>query len=65
MPSPYMPIAEPIFSRGTILYRMVSVTTGRMPPGTACRTRNAIMLSRLQASPHSAEKIAKPASEML
>jgi hypothetical protein len=44
---------------------MVSVTTGRMPPGMACRTRNAIMLSRFQANPQSAEKVAKPASEML
>jgi hypothetical protein len=60
MPSPYMPMAMPIFSRGTIWYTIVNVTTGRMPPGTACSTRNAMRLPRLQARPHSAEPAANP-----
>jgi hypothetical protein len=65
MPRPYMPIAAPIFSRGTMRYRIDSVTTGRIPPGSACNTRKAIMVLRFHASPHSADPAAKPSSERL
>ena len=50
----------PIFSRGTIRNRIVIVTTGRMPPGIAWITRNAIMLPRLHAKPHSADPSVNP-----
>jgi hypothetical protein len=36
---------------------MVSVITGRIPPGMACRIRKATSLLRSQASPHIAEVI--------
>jgi hypothetical protein len=54
-----MPIALPIFSRGTIAYSMDMQTTGRIPPGIACRIRKKIKLFRFQANPHSADAPAK------
>ena len=65
MPRPYIPIAVPIFWRGTIRYTIVSVTAGSKPPGIAWITRKAIKLLRLHASPHSAEARAKVASEIM
>src|SRR5579884_2268215 len=55
MPSPYRPIAAPIFSRGTMRYTIGNETTGRIPPGIACRMRKITRLLRSQASPHSAD----------
>jgi hypothetical protein len=63
-PSPYRPIAVPIFSLGTTRYSAVRQVTGMIPPGMACRIRNTIMLLRPQASPHSAEATEKPISEI-
>jgi hypothetical protein len=51
-----------MFLIGTIWYSIVSVTTGRTPPGIACRMRKAISESRFHASPHSAEPAAKPST---
>jgi hypothetical protein len=62
IPSPYMPIAAPIFSLGTIRYTIDSVTTGRIPPGMAWTTRKTTRLSRSQATPQSADPAAKPSS---
>jgi hypothetical protein len=40
MPSPYMPIPMPIFSRGTIWYTIVKLTTaGPMPASTGIARR--------------------------
>ncbi|MCU1653201.1 MAG: hypothetical protein JWQ60_4350 [Pseudonocardia sp.] len=41
------------------------VITGSTPPGTACRIRNAIKVSRFPASPHSAEAPAKPSRHIV
>src|ERR671917_276544 len=60
-----MPIAWPILSRGTIRKRIVIVTTGRMPPGIAWITRNAIMLVRFHAKPHSADPSVKPSIDRM
>jgi hypothetical protein len=51
-----------MFSSGTIWYSIVSVTTGRIPPGIACRIRKAMSESRFQASPQSAEPAANPST---
>ncbi len=63
-PSPYMPIAVPIRAGGTIWKSSVIVATGSTPPGIACRTRKAIMLSRFQARPQSPDPTANPTIEM-
>ena len=55
----------PILSRGTIWYSIVIVTTGRMPPGMACTTRNAIMLLRFHAKPQSADPSANPSIDIM
>jgi hypothetical protein len=54
----------PIFDRGTIWYSNVIVTTGSIPPGMACTTRNATMLLRFHAKPHSADPSANPSIDI-
>ena len=59
MPSPYMPMAAPSFSLGTMRKRMVMQVTGRTPPGIACRIRNAISPPSPEDRAHSRDEIVK------
>ncbi len=60
-----MPRAAPSRPRGTIRNRIDIVIAGRIPPRSAWTIRKITRVSKLQASPHSADPPANPINAQL